>query len=580
MRIPSFRVSDRRSIRLASCEKTNQIMIITGPNGCGKSTLLDAIREEADGSEHVLYVGPHRSSGRQQVRLRYLSGDRLSMRKVHAERTLRNYEGISIHNSSRDAWDLDETGSYLKYAMCQIELDRQSAVTERYDREGEILSGSVPDVWQPLRDMCSSLLPHIAFHQIDITNREHVRCLWNVHATGAKVDIDDLSSGEKAIVQLFFPLIEHQIQALIQQSKGNELEKDGCNPSESLCVLMDEPELHLHPNLQRNILNYLRSITSRESSQFILATHSQMIIESASSDELFLLRPSELTPKHANQLIQIASTNEKLEMMRDIFGSTSNITAMRPILVVEGRKADESSKSPEDSKIFELLSNEFARFSLVSGGSKNQCKVLAQSLTELFLKELGAPIQALALVDRDSDPDNSEDATVHQLPVSMIENFLVDPDVIWEAIMVVRHKTKFNNTSEVESALDTILDQMESYEVSRRVMAGVGYVGFRLHAPIDDAESQVSEHIEKIKSLASVGAINELKAKAEANVRQVMDSDRRREEFDGKEILHNFYKQFLHKTGMSFEIFVYQCAESASSRSSVASFVQELMNRV
>ena len=423
MRIPSFSVSNRRNIRFASCDQTKPIMIITGPNGCGKSTLLDAIREDAANTDHVLYVGPHRSSGRQQVRLRYLSGDRLSMRKVHTDRKLRSYEGISIHSTSRSAWDLDETGSYLKYAMCQIELDRQSALTQRFDRDGEINRHSIPDVWRPLRDMCASLLPHLTFEAIDTTDRDHVRCLWNVHSAGTKVDIDDLSSGEKAIVQLFFPLIEHRIQALIELSKGREHEEDAPSLDAELCVLLDEPELHLHPNLQSNILNYLRALSSRESTQFILATHSPTIVDGADSDELYLLRPTELTDGITNQLIQIASTTEKLEMMRTVFGSTSNITAMRPILVVEGRNTDDSSRRPSDSKIYELLNEEFARFSIVSGGSKAQCVVLAKSLSELLAREIDSTIRAIALVDRDIDTDDQDSSTTYHLPVSMIENF-------------------------------------------------------------------------------------------------------------------------------------------------------------
>lgn len=123
LRIPEFAVRNRRSIQIASCSSVPKIMIVTGPNGCGKSTLLDALRQRNDPDNSILYVGPHRTSGRQQVQMRYLAGNRLSMRQLQSQQNLPGYEGINIHSSSRSAWDYDETSSYLKYALCQVELD-------------------------------------------------------------------------------------------------------------------------------------------------------------------------------------------------------------------------------------------------------------------------------------------------------------------------------------------------------------------------------------------------------------------------------------------------------------------------
>ena len=78
----------------------------------------------------------------------------------------------------------------------------------------------MPDIWLPLKEMTENLLPHLYFDKIDVSDRDRIECLWNVHEKNIKVDIDDLSSGEKAIIHLFFPLIEHRIQSLIEISKG------------------------------------------------------------------------------------------------------------------------------------------------------------------------------------------------------------------------------------------------------------------------------------------------------------------------------------------------------------------------
>ena len=146
----------------------------------------------------------------------------------------------------------------------------------------------MPDIWKPLREMTENLLPHLHFDRIDVTNRDQIQCIWKVYTKNIQVDIDDLSSGEKAIIQLFFHLIENRIQDRLKKSQGAEDTTDPAQSYEEVCVLMDEPELHLHPNLQGKILDYLRNLAIRERVQFVLATHSPTIVEQATSDELFL----------------------------------------------------------------------------------------------------------------------------------------------------------------------------------------------------------------------------------------------------------------------------------------------------
>ncbi len=117
-------------------------------------------------------------------------------------------------------------------------------------------------------------------------------------------------------------------------------------------MLMDEPELHLHPNLQAKVLDYIRSLAMSEKMQFILATHSPSMVELTTPEELYLLRPAELVGTDDNQLVQIATDDQRLKLIRQVFGSTSNITAMRKVLVVEGRAADRNSRRPADARIY------------------------------------------------------------------------------------------------------------------------------------------------------------------------------------------------------------------------------------
>ena len=571
MRIPSFKISKKRNIDLAECLAVPPVMIITGPNGCGKSTLLQELRE-VSGEGRPMYIGPHRSSRRQRVQFQYL-GPRLSMRDVLEGKSLPSYQGIDHIHNARNPWDRDDAPSFLKYGLCQIELDRRDAIAEAYDKTGEIKKDSLPDIWAPLRDMASTLLPHLVFDKIDTANKSSINCLWRVHNSSESVDIDDLSSGEKSVIQLFYPLIEHRLREALANLKGGALPE-----AKAPCLLMDEPELHLHPNLQGQILEYIRTLATAEGTQFVLVTHSPAIVERANSQELFLLRPAELA-KGENQLVRIADDEARLEVLKDVFGQVSNVTAMRPILVVEGSHADLSNKKPANSRLYSFISAEFNSLTIIPAGGKSECQSLTAALNKV-LKQFSPQLEAHALLDRDVDEKEPSDPAQHLLPVSMVENLMLDPLVLWEALVVIRHKTSLADPAAVEAALGTILDEMRELEIARRIKAQIGARTFRVIDPVAEIEKQVETFTSALQSQLSVDRINALRVEAERAVAEIVKVSKRREFFHGKKVLEEFYKRHVHQTGMSKEIFVYECARRAGERKTVKRFVSTFLKSV
>lgn len=93
-----------------------------------------------------------------------------------------------------------------------------------------------------------------------------------------KVEIGELSSGEKQIV--------FRGAFLLQNQKSSK----GC------CILIDEPEISLHPIWQGKIFDYYRNLfvddNRNQTSQIFIATHSQYVLKSAldnSANTLMLL---------------------------------------------------------------------------------------------------------------------------------------------------------------------------------------------------------------------------------------------------------------------------------------------------
>ena len=133
----------------------------------------------------------------------------------------------------------------------------------------------------------------------------------------------------------------------------------------------------------------------------------------------------------------------------------------------------------------------------------------------------------------------------------MIENLLVDPEVILEAIRPVRHKTSLTDLSKVEGAMNQILDELSEHEVDRRVKSGVGFHAFRLEDPVNTAKTQVTKHIEQICESACGVAIEKLREEAQEEVARLEREGKRREKYDGKKILNVLYRKYLHRTSMS-----------------------------
>jgi len=86
---------------------------------------------------------------------------------------------------------------------------------------------------------------------------------------GEEFNIEALSSGEKQIL-----LILAEIQRRIRPGS---------------IILIDEPEIHLHPAWQSRLVGALTDLCSQYDAQLILATHSEEVARSVYEHELVLL---------------------------------------------------------------------------------------------------------------------------------------------------------------------------------------------------------------------------------------------------------------------------------------------------
>ena len=83
-------------------------------------------------------------------------------------------------------------------------------------------------------------------------------------------------------------------------------------------VIIDEPENHLHPELQRRILPAF--LDAFPSAQFIVATHNHFMVTAVSDSNVYVLDYSE-TRKVRSRLLDIANkSGSSNEILRDVLG--------------------------------------------------------------------------------------------------------------------------------------------------------------------------------------------------------------------------------------------------------------------
>lgn len=179
---------------------------------------------------------------------------------------------------------------------------------EREDSENEIgipvdtlekLAGSFgkdSDVWRTLVEMNASsrdrqltavrsAIAHFMPEFTDLRVRRKPHLHMSVNKNGETLNVLQLSQGEKSLMALVGDIARRL--AMLNPALENPLEGDGI-------VLIDEVDMHLHPTWQRTLVARLTKTFPH--CQFVLTTHSPLVISDHKDLLVYLLDDGTLTP--------------------------------------------------------------------------------------------------------------------------------------------------------------------------------------------------------------------------------------------------------------------------------------------
>lgn len=188
-----------------------------------------------------------------------------------------------VTSSTTSQLDSDKTGDdenydYTKIKQLFIDLDVQDSnewmkITKEADSRGTSADFSKfvseSRTFRFSKAFNDFFGDYLTYGDVDYTDPDEFVVRFN--RNGISVSIDDLSTGEKQVVFRGAYCLRN-----MKWLNGG-------------VVLIDEPELSMHPKWQKKILDFYRnlfSVDNRQTSQLIVATHSQFVLSSSLMDPI------------------------------------------------------------------------------------------------------------------------------------------------------------------------------------------------------------------------------------------------------------------------------------------------------
>lgn len=362
-----------------------RINILVGKNGCGKSSLLRGIQRHTQ-DKHTKYITPERggavkynASYEQQLhenRAHHLISERSRNQKI-------DFRGQSAALFNELAVNF----------MQALHYDDALRLDLTYKFETRIL------------DKINALLDNITIELSDAAKRFLIRN----KRTQAEIDPANISSGESELFSLAVEIFSFAYEKSIGADK---------------IVFFDEPDVHLHPDLQYRFAKLINTISLEHHIEFVIATHSTVII-SALSDET----NAKIGFMHeGKEEIKFREITNALRDVVPVFSPhpLSNQFNSSPILIVEGD--DDAIAWTQATK----SSQGHIRVSPCVAGTIGKMSEYEQLADELALSLYDIP-KGYSIRDRDSGNGRNTNLTVINslvLNCYSLENLLLSDDVL------------------------------------------------------------------------------------------------------------------------------------------------------
>ena len=365
-------------------ENLNKINVIMGKNGCGKSKLLRSIETISKTKNlNVEYIIPERAG--------IIENDPNVAKSMESSSnwTAEQRRANQYHNFKKQ--------TYARYRQLIMEI-----LFKIHD-DNEVRDNHNFDLNSKVINILNSLLDNIDFSPF----KDKI-----IFKSKSGIDIlaKDISSGESEIITLGIECLYYA---------------HSCQNNKMNLLLLDEPDVHLHPDLQYKFGKFLLSLISEFNLSIIIATHSTAFLSSISDN----VHTRVCFMKNGSTALEFTPISDPYTKILPIFGAhpLSSIFNRAPILLVEGE---------DDERIWQQAirtSNGKIKLFPCQVDSIQHMREYEKLCKKILNSIYDNPV-AFSLRDRDSGSEEIDDDTPiirMKLSCYSAENLLLTDDILY-----------------------------------------------------------------------------------------------------------------------------------------------------
>ena len=236
-------------------------------------------------------------------------------------------------------------------------------------------------------------------------------------------------------------------------------------------LLVEEPEIHLHPALETSMMRYLKDIGRR--SQIFITTHSTNFLDTAEMKNVYLT-----TRRESTSIELIDAAEAEVAIPRELGMRLSSLFMFDRLVFVEG-PSDEAVIREWASTLHINLSQACVGF-VQMGGVRNLAHFAAEKTLSFLTKR---QVRMWFLIDKDEKnapeikrltSELNEKARIIVLERRELENYLVVPRALAAFISLKRKlaggPANPPSMSEVDAALLKAVEPLKQFAIGKRVI--------------------------------------------------------------------------------------------------------------
>ena len=480
-------------LKIQNIPSTAKLVVLLGPNGCGKSSLFDAFHYES-----LVYIGsrPNNPDYYEKARGKGLHCEITFQDGVASEKSFyirtayRNQPHIIIPEADfQQITQRMQPSTMERRFNTMIENDEAvfsnfqrftsnaywellKQITDKENRSKNVgqLQDEISGMFTEIQDAMRRLFTDLVLNDLDVHLKNESKGLTFDKGTSRDLPYGNLSGGEKAAFDLLFDIF-------IKREEYDDT---------VFCI--DEPEAHMNPRLQGQLLEELFRFVN-DKSQLWIATHAIGMMRQA----------LQLRKQYGDQVIFLDFSNqdfdgpvaiEPADPNRRFWEQThevalddlASLVAPDQIVICEGKHGDDGLDAECYNQIF---SDEFPNTKFVSSGGKRDLQnyiLVVEAVTK------GAKVFGLRDHDVNITPgevNQLQRKGIKVLKKEKIENYLLADDVLYALCQDKELEPCKEKVGELIELRDNVADIKSAVnQIRRKVIdwgvreAGETYQGF------------------------------------------------------------------------------------------------------